>query len=157
MAELAWPHPDWTPPLNSTRPGAWRSRPSLWNCCVQNSSRSVRTKLTNSFPSSLASPLAGAFGLVPWAGGTWLWARLLVDEYGAYVRFWPDGSAEPVTTAPLISHWGLGGRGERWHAYEETGVPKVLPLQWNRLWITAGSSTTLFELDSVQMVDQPCP
>lgn len=90
-------------------------------------------------------------GLPSPAGGVWVWSRLLIDDYGAYVRFWPDSSPEPVTSAPVASHWGTGGRGERWHAFEETQVPKVYP-PWDRIWIDAGSSTTRFELDSLEIV-----
>jgi hypothetical protein len=86
------------------------------------------------------------------AGGIWMWSRLLIGDYGAYVRFWPDGSAEPVITAPVASHWGLGGRGERWHAFQETQVPKVYPSSWDRIWLDAGSSTSRFELDSIEIV-----
>ena len=91
-------------------------------------------------------------GLPSPAGAVWMWSRVLIDDYGAYVRFWADGSAEPVTSAPVTSHWGLGGRGERWHAFEETQVPKVYPASWDRIWIDAGGSTSRFELDSLEIV-----
>ena len=91
-------------------------------------------------------------GLPSPAGGVWIWSRLLIDDYGAYVRFWPDGSPEPVTSAPVASHWGLGGRGERWHAFEETQVPKVYPPPWDRVWLDAGSLTSRFELNSLEIV-----
>jgi hypothetical protein len=93
-------------------------------------------------------------GLPSPAGGIWIWSRLLIDDYGAYVRFWPDGSPEPVTSAPVTGHWGNGGRGERWHAFEETQVPKVYPPSWDRIWIDAGSSTSRFELDSLEIVQR---
>lgn len=64
----------------------------------------------------------------------------------------PDGSVEPVTSAPLASHWGVGGRGERWLAFQEAQVPKVYSPSWERIWIDAGSSTTRVELDSVEIV-----
>lgn len=91
-------------------------------------------------------------GLPSPAGGVWTWSRMLIDDYGAYVRFWPDGTDEPVTSAPVVSHWGNGGRGEHWHAFEETQVPKVYPPSWDRIWIDAGSSTTRFELDLLEIV-----
>jgi hypothetical protein len=58
----------------------------------------------------------------------------------------------PATSAPVMSHWGLGGRGERWHAFEETQVPTVYPASWDRIWLDAGSSTSRFELDSIEIV-----
>lgn len=88
------------------------------------------------------------------AAGIWLWARIYVDSYGAYVRFWPDGSEEPVLTAPLESQWGHGGRDERWHAYQETAVPKA-DAGWDRFWIDAGSSTSQFQTDHFEIV-LPC-
>ena len=91
-------------------------------------------------------------GLPSPAGGVWMWSRLLIDDYGAYVRFWPDGTDEPVTSAPVVGHWGSGGRGEHWHAFEETQVPKVYPPTWDRIWLDAGSSTSRFELDSLEIV-----
>lgn len=85
-----------------------------------------------------------------------LQCRVLIDEYGAYARWWEHGTQEPVNTSPLTAPRLGSGRNETWNAYDValTGVRSPLN-PFTHSFIQVTSPDSIFRIDRMQVV-QPC-
>lgn len=77
-----------------------------------------------------------------------MWMRVLVDQYGVYMRLWEDGTAEPVDTGGVVP--SLGGRGEHWHAFDvyDGGLPAMA---WRYIELRLSGGTDVTSIDSITL------